>query len=554
MKNYSYSKEISSTRNELESRGKAPYYEIERRESEDKRQESSHRSPSLWSRWKLPDDIDLYKETQTKRIEAATRVVEQRILKIQSLDPDVFLQTSDGGEIFRPKYFYGGQAERKSKAIGFIRDLLSEGLASDGSVPTSEIKSLTCIHEEAYEKLKECATNFQDHVLTPLRKILIACMLETYRDTIGFEKWESCGRRRRMNWRRLVHLVGRFMREGIAKGRLLKPVFKSDGTTEAWPQEEAERMLRRFPEAMAQGLRSALELHVEGPNFPEREEKKTNPEDHSRNAMLQRVDAVYFKWHVSRHMITSAVEDSELQLGGSTLRLRTEGVRSAESGSSTIGKGNVSNGRRLRKRLAETSLLGIDHFERGTDLRPETSGRPESEEAPPSQEKDEDLTLSEELSEGGNDMDDDPSVRKEMNLKDSRLQEAGPRLDGQETPESQEPLSSFETKRSLLTEEEKRELFSSSDISGKARIVIQAINEVDEERNLENMDNIKSLISISLRESSKPKSVHPESGRDSLAKGIDKEVYKKMWPTETKNGSSKANAVLEIARLYAEVL
>lgn len=535
MKNYSYSQERSSTRNELESRGKAPYYEIERRESEDKRQESSHRSPSLWLRWKLPDDIDLYKKTQTKRIEAATRVVEQRILKIQSLDPDVFLQTSDGGEVFRPKYFYGGQAERKSKAIGFIKNLLPEGLASDGSVPTSEIKSLTCIHEEAYEKLKECATNFQNHVLTPLRKILIACMLETYRDTIGFENWKSCGRRRRMNWRRLVHLVGRFMREGIAKGRLLKPVFKSDGTTEAWPQEEVERMLRRFPEAMAQGLRSALELHVEGPNFPEREEKKTNPEDHSRNAMLQRVDAVYFKWHVSRHMITSAVEDSELQLGGSTPRLRTEGVRSAGSSSSTIGKGNVSNGRRLRKRLAETSLLGIDHFERGTDLRPETSGRPESEETPPSQEKDEDLTLSEELSDGGNAMDDDPS-------------------DGQETPESQENLSSFETKCSLLTEEEKRELFSSSDISGKARIVIQAINEVDEERNLENMDNIKSLISISLRESSKPKSVHPESGRDSLAKGIDKEVYKKMWPTETKNGSSKANAVLEIARLYAEVL
>jgi len=302
----------------LGERVKAPFYKVEWYVDKG----SGERSDP-WLIWNPSEDRRASSDHQSTDHQNMRAIVEERVLNLKEkiLSPDVLLQ-SDEYKVFRPRRFYvdseiyDGSEKRKSKLRSAVDDLMNGELAADGSVPASEIARLRSTREGAWEKLGGYIDDLQNGVLEPLRKALIACLLEQYRDRIGLGNWQGCDHSRRKKWERAVEHAHRLLKELVVRGRRLEVIQKD----EHWIGGMSTRLFSRFPKPMAEGIRAALRLYVPRTFFPEEETKKTDPTDYSRNGVLKRAEPVYFKWCAANLMLDSALEDKKLEIGGQDLK------------------------------------------------------------------------------------------------------------------------------------------------------------------------------------------------------------------------------------------
>ena len=312
-----YPREYPDAQEALRERAEATFYKVEWYVDKG----SGERSDP-WLIWNPPKDRWDFSEKQKIQ-----EFVEKRILKTRKLSPDFFLGNEDfpskdfpskdfpskkDEELFRPRRFYGGPEKRRSKLKGTVDDLASGELAADGSVPVSEVARLKSTRDEAWDKLNGYIDDLQNGVLEPLRKVLIACLLEQYRDRIGLGNWQECDRSLRKKWERTVELAHRLLKELVVRGRPLNIIQ----TDERWVGKMSTRLFGRLPEAVAKGLRAAFQHYVTEICIPEGEVEKVDPTDYSRDGVLKRAEPVYFKWRAADLMVDSAVEDEKLEIGG----------------------------------------------------------------------------------------------------------------------------------------------------------------------------------------------------------------------------------------------
>jgi hypothetical protein len=265
-----------------------------------------------WLLWSPPE----YPKARTDLVKQAEEV-KDRILRHRKLSPDVFLQTKDG-RVFRPRLKYGNPEKRKIVLTDHIEEIMRnenitrEKLAENGSVPSTKAPKLKNIQKNRKEYLKECAEELHNWVLMPLQKIMIACLIEAYRDRVGLGELKDCGRHSRGEWKRTVELADRLLRRGVVYGKPLDAVLKM-ARGESPSGEVSAPIFGRVPEAIANGLEAALKLYLPKLYLTKNEAGEENPPDHSRNRILKEAKPTYFSWRAARLMYKSAVQNESLE-------------------------------------------------------------------------------------------------------------------------------------------------------------------------------------------------------------------------------------------------
>lgn len=295
----SHVRDASHVKEALGERASLPFYKVEWFE-----EQGSGRRSAPWLLWSPP----AYRKARSDLVKKAEKV-EDRIRERRELSPDFLLRTEDG-EVFRPYLAYGNPEERKAKIIRAVEETMREELTANGSVPASEAARLKNIREDLREGVENCCEELQHWILTPLRKAAIACLLEEYRNEIGFGKWRECGRRTRNKWRRTVERANVLLREGVVRGRPLDTVLDM-GRAEEAPEVSAS-IFDRIPRPMASGFRAALRLYLPKKYFPRQEAKREDSTDRSRDGILGRAEPVYFRWLAAYAMHESSIRGERL--------------------------------------------------------------------------------------------------------------------------------------------------------------------------------------------------------------------------------------------------
>lgn len=292
-----------------------PFYRVEWLENPKSNQRSDP-----WIVWTSPDDH----ESRTDVVEDGEKV-RKRIYRSRNLSLEIFLQT-DEGEIFRPRRFYGNPEERKSKLADVVSDMMGEMLAADGSVPASEAVRLGNREEEfrkgedgTGKSLDDYTEQLQAQVLTPLRRALIACLIEASRDLVDSDNWPELtdSRKKWKEWEEMVVRAANLLRIGVVKGRSLTVILDMARTGKAPIGAVPTQIFDRVPGAVASGFETALKFYVKNEiDFLTQDSSNHEEEsmtDYSRDGILDRAESVYFRWLAARLMHRSAMEDIKLE-------------------------------------------------------------------------------------------------------------------------------------------------------------------------------------------------------------------------------------------------
>lgn len=242
-----------------------------------------------WLVWAPPEETSRSDELTHNAVD----LVEEHILKRSTFSWSPFLDTGEG-EIFTPASFYGNSAARRNELYGVI-DELKEGVrTTDSSVHPVEIGKLKTLKVETRSKLEDHAGELREYVLRPLRDALLPCLIESYRERIGFGNWGSCSYGSRSFWSTALRSISRLWRTRIARGKSCE-------------DKHYEKALARVPEPVADGAMAALSSLVTRTYVPEIEVKREEKTDRSRNGILDRARPVYFRWVGAQLLVESAL-------------------------------------------------------------------------------------------------------------------------------------------------------------------------------------------------------------------------------------------------------
>lgn len=259
-------------------------------------QDTGNRSDP-WLVWTPPDVTGA--KTDADFVQDAVDLVEERILSSRRFSWSPFPNTDDG-EIFTPAPFYGDLEARRSELYSVI-SRLEEGVRTvNNSVHPAEVGKLKALRNEARSRLDDHVDELWKYVLEPLKDALLPCLIESYRDLIGFGNWENCGHDARSSWRSVARRVGALWKRHIARG---KPLENMRHVHE----------LDCIPEPVSNGVTSALKSLVRKTYIPDAEARRERPTDRSRNGILSRAQPIYFKWIGAQLMVESALYDQDLK-------------------------------------------------------------------------------------------------------------------------------------------------------------------------------------------------------------------------------------------------
>jgi hypothetical protein len=197
-------------------------------------------------------------------------------------------------------------------------NITREKLAANGSIPSTKAPKLKDIQKNRKEDLEECAEELQDQVLMPLQKVIVACLIEAYRDQIGLGEWKDrrrhsrSERKSRREWERTVKLADLLLWEGVVRGKPLDVVLNMvRGETSTG--EVSAPVSNRVPEAIANGLEAALKLYLPEKYLKKNEARNENPRDYSRDRILEEAKPMYFSWRAARLMYRSAAQNESFE-------------------------------------------------------------------------------------------------------------------------------------------------------------------------------------------------------------------------------------------------
>ena len=267
----------------------------------------------------------------------------ERLDKRDSFSWRPFVDAGDG-ELFIPCRFY--EQERES-GVDSVIDGLSEELAmQDGIVHATEVGKLKALRDEARLELDRHAEMLEEQVMEPLRRVLIPCLVESFRNLVGFEngldpdqdplsvdKWRRWKRTRR----RIIRLWSRQIGSGVPWEKLQE-------------QLQHNEAFKHVPVALAEGAKLAIEFHV----------PKDGVANHTRDAILGKAKPAYYRWVASQQMIKSALYEQKIREPVSReadrYRRRIEGVLPALDPESTVREmcnitGEPATGNTVRREI-----------------------------------------------------------------------------------------------------------------------------------------------------------------------------------------------------------
>lgn len=227
-----------------------------------------------------------------------TEFIEERISKRQIFSWSLFLDTGEE-EIFGASSFYGDRKERSDK-LNSVIDRLKKGIHTvDDSVHSAEVGKLESLQAVTRSKLEDHADELWDYVLSPLRDALLPCLIESYRDLIGFGNWKDADQLSRSRWRTTLGNIRRLWSMEITKGI---------------PREDmlCAQAFNRVPGPVAEGAMVALSSLITKTHVP-KNEVGGEVTDLSRNGILKRAQPIYFRWIGARLMVKSALYGRKLK-------------------------------------------------------------------------------------------------------------------------------------------------------------------------------------------------------------------------------------------------
>ncbi|MCS4198163.1 site-specific integrase [Salinibacter ruber] len=243
----------------------------------------------------------------------------------------------NGNDIFKPYQLYPNYK---------FEDECFSSAEFKGSASLYELSSLK--ENEIRPTLDNYEEIFKDKVLTPLRNALIPCIVEVYRQEIGFEHKPRKALREAsysstFSWNSTLRFTLRLW-DRIVSGEPLAQIKNED-----WFKDAFEKV----PSAVSQGARSAVRHYVS--------DKKL-----SRDRVLDQALPVYLRWVACRGAIQSKLHEQKTGLFAVDTELDKTHVLSGDNVPAEIKKLLEEAAARRKDALSENTLQAyrhaIDHF------------------------------------------------------------------------------------------------------------------------------------------------------------------------------------------------
>jgi hypothetical protein len=193
-------------------------------------------------------------------------------------------------ESFQAANFYGHDAwDDVGETARKIAESLGASHEPDKPVPTAWISDLRAIQAEARLRIELRSEALEHQVMRPMRKILIPCAVEAARVTTQFRPLSEVSEERVHKWLETIQDLNHLWSAGIAGGRSFE-------NHEAW----LGRAFQHVPEPVAKGAIAAVHVYVLAAD-------DDKYRDLSRDATLESLRPVYYRWQAARSMINSAL-------------------------------------------------------------------------------------------------------------------------------------------------------------------------------------------------------------------------------------------------------